>query len=155
MTIAENLREEGKKEELIETIIVLLENKFRVSLTSEIKKYIEDSERKKLTKIREDIFDIESLNEAIDILTIGNGIPDYVEDPRTIADKLKREGFIEGYAEVLINRLREFYSIFIPEESEKLLLNAGWSQIKDIENNINEIDDFEDIKAILNKGRLV
>ncbi|MEJ6950192.1 hypothetical protein [Natronospora cellulosivora (SeqCode)] len=151
MTIAEKFREEGKKEELIKTIIVLLENKFRVSLTSEVKKYIEDSDRKKLAKIRDDIFDIESLNEAISILTSENGIPEYVENPKTIADELKREGFIEGYAEVLIYRLRKFYSVFIPEEAEKLILNAGWSQIKEIENNIDEIDDIEDIKTFLNK----
>ena len=61
-------RQEGKEKQLQETLQTQLENKFECELDEEMKKLIKDSERENLLSLRDQIFDIKSLEEAKKIL---------------------------------------------------------------------------------------
>ncbi len=65
---AEKGRKEGKREELIETVVVQLENKFNLKLSDELIKTIKNSDTEDLITIRNNIFDIESIDEVKKIL---------------------------------------------------------------------------------------
>ena len=76
MTLAEKLleegreegreegKEEGKKEEWMDTINIQLEKKFNKKIPEDIKEKIKKSDKKQLVKIRDNIFDIENLDEV-------------------------------------------------------------------------------------------
>ncbi len=76
MTIAEKLKKEGmkegmkegKREELIETVVTLLENKFNQKLSDELIKTIKNADTEDLVTIRNNIFDIESIDEVKKII---------------------------------------------------------------------------------------
>ncbi|MFW5988241.1 MAG: hypothetical protein ACOCQA_02245 [bacterium] len=78
MTVAEKIREkgkregiqEGKKEELINTLKIQLEKKFKKELPEDVKKGIDNADRNKLDKIRDKIFEIKSIDEVRDIVGI-------------------------------------------------------------------------------------
>ena len=67
-TTAEQLSQKGRKNELEEMAIKQLENKFKTTLSDEMKDKIEQSSIEKLRMIRDQIFEIESLNEVERIL---------------------------------------------------------------------------------------
>ena len=75
-TTADQLREEGlekgiktgERKALEEMAIKQLKNKFKTTLSDEMKDKIEQSSIEKLRMIRDQIFEIESLNEAEKIL---------------------------------------------------------------------------------------
>ena len=62
--------EEAKKEELIDTVKVLLEKKFKFDLSAKMEKCIETADIQDLAKIRNNIFEIESLDEVKEILGV-------------------------------------------------------------------------------------
>ena len=72
MTIAEQLRKEGEqrgeRKVLIETVTILLEKKFKYNLPNNILKKIAVADIEKLLKIRDNIFDIQNLDEVKQIL---------------------------------------------------------------------------------------
>ena len=76
MTVAEELRKEGEqrgiekgeRKVLIETVTTLLEKKFNLELPNNILKKIAITDTEKLIKIRDNIFDIENLDEVRQIL---------------------------------------------------------------------------------------
>jgi predicted transposase/invertase (TIGR01784 family) len=76
MTVAEELRKEGEqrgiekgeRKILIETVTIQLEKKFNLELPNNILKKIAIADREKLIKIRDNIFDIESLDEVSQVL---------------------------------------------------------------------------------------
>ena len=61
---------EGKKEELIETVKIQLEKKFNTELSANIKEGIKTADIDSLAKIRDNIFDIGSLEEVKKILGV-------------------------------------------------------------------------------------
>ena len=61
-------RKEGRKEELVETLQSLLGQRFTEEQPEELKEMIENADRKDLIKIRDKIFDIESLEEVRELL---------------------------------------------------------------------------------------
>ena len=61
-------REEGKKEELVETLQSQLEQKFSSELSGDLKEMMANADREDLIKIRDRIFDVESLEEVKEIL---------------------------------------------------------------------------------------
>ena len=65
---AERLRKEGREEELVETLQSQLEQKFPSELPEELKEMMENADREDLIKIRDNIFDVESLEEVREIL---------------------------------------------------------------------------------------
>ena len=67
-TTADQLREEVRKEELEETVNKQLESKFKTTLSDNMKKKIKNSSIENLRVIRDRIFEIESLEEAEEIL---------------------------------------------------------------------------------------
>ena len=68
MTIADELREEGKKEELANTVCVLLEQKFKDNLSENIKNKIKQADIDTLIEIRNNIFEINKLDRVKKIL---------------------------------------------------------------------------------------
>lgn len=65
MTLGEKLRKEGKKENLQETITIQLSKKLNINhLPDIISNDINSADIKKLEKIRDNIFEINSLDEV-------------------------------------------------------------------------------------------
>ena len=62
--------QEVKKEELIDTVKIQLEKKFKIDLSAKMKKGIEAADIQDLAKIRNDIFEIKSLDEVKEILGV-------------------------------------------------------------------------------------
>ena len=62
--------QEAKKEELIETLKIQLEKKFKTNLSSKMEKSIETANIQDLAKIRDNIFEIDSLDEVKEILNV-------------------------------------------------------------------------------------
>ena len=62
--------QEAKKEVLIDTAKVLLQKKFKIDLSAQMEKSIESADIQDLAKIRDNIFEIESLDEIKEILGI-------------------------------------------------------------------------------------
>ena len=70
MIFTQEAMEKGKKEVLIDTAKVLLEKKFKIDLSAQMEKDIETADIQDLAKIRDNIFEIESLDEIIEILGV-------------------------------------------------------------------------------------
>ncbi|MGM0411592.1 MAG: hypothetical protein ACQEQF_12630 [Bacillota bacterium] len=141
---------EAKENGIRETLVLLLHKRFSLDYYV-LKNYFEKLEKVELKLIVDNFWSINSFSDLKELITKETKkIPSYVENPRTIADKLKREGFIEGYAEVLINKLEYYYNFDIPEEIEKQIFNADWNQLNEINNKFDKIKYVEDIKKILN-----
>ena len=70
MTFTQEAKKEGKIEELINTVKIQLKKKFKIDLSAKMEKGIEAANIQDLTKIRDNIFDIESLDEVKEILGV-------------------------------------------------------------------------------------
>ena len=66
-TIADELEEKGRRDELIVTVNKLLELKFE-DLPSSIKDDIENSNKEQLEAIRDNIFEIETIEDVEELL---------------------------------------------------------------------------------------
>jgi len=64
MTVAERM----ERETLRETLIVLLEKKFSFALPEDLKKQMDTATKDQLIEIRDEIFEIEDLEDVRDIL---------------------------------------------------------------------------------------
>ncbi len=65
LDILDTAKEEGRKEELVNTVSVLLKKKFKIdALSDELTEMIDRAQLSQLERIRDDIFDVESLEEV-------------------------------------------------------------------------------------------
>ena len=70
MTFTQEAKKEGKKEELIATLKILLQKKFKTNWSTSMEKSIEIADIQDLAKIRDNIFEIDSLDEVKEILGV-------------------------------------------------------------------------------------
>ena len=70
MIFTQEAMKKGKKEVLIDTDKIQLEKKFKTDLSAKMEKGIESADIQDLAKIRDNIFDIESLDEIKEILGV-------------------------------------------------------------------------------------
>lgn len=70
MTFTQEAMKKGKKEELIDTVKIQLKKKFKIDLSAKMEKGIETADIQDLAKIRDNIFEIESLDEVKEILGV-------------------------------------------------------------------------------------
>ena len=138
------------KESVIKEVLILLFSKKFSCKNHELNKLFEQFENDELKIIIENFWNINNLSDLKDLIAekIYN-IPYYVLNPRTIFEQLKQEGFIKGYGEILIERLENNYSLKITKELEKEILNSEWETVKKIENNLEDFNEIDDIKKIL------
>ena len=70
MIFTQEAMKKGKKEVLIDTAKIQLEKKFKTDLSAKMEKGIEAADIQDLAKIRDNIFEIESLDEVKEILGV-------------------------------------------------------------------------------------
>ena len=70
MIFIQEAMKKGKKEVLIDTAKILIKKKFKIDSSAKMKKGIEAADIQDLAKIRNDIFEIKSLDEVKEILGV-------------------------------------------------------------------------------------